>query len=361
MIVKVDLGDRSYEIQIESGLLSKLDSASIFKKYKKNLIITDANVFALYKNQIEKIPHVEVLVLPAGEETKSAKNLELIWDVCCQNRLDRKSLLTVFGGGVIGDLGGFAAATYMRGIDFVQIPTTLLSQVDSSVGGKTGINHEHGKNLIGAFYQPQAVLIDPEVLKTLPKREYIAGLGEVLKYGVIWDREFFDYLAKEKDAIQNLDVNILTKIIGKCCEIKAEVVRQDEREGGLRAILNYGHSAAHGLENVMAYKGLLHGEAVLVGMDIEMQIALARKMVTKAEVALQRQVMAELGLSLKVPAFDMQEYLDAIVLDKKNTELSLNFVLPTQIGKVSMVNGISFDEIKEATLASLKDSLFQND
>lgn len=359
MKVRVDLGERAYEILIEGGLLHKLESLPVFKKYKKNLIVTDENVFSLYRKQIEQIPHIDVLVLPAGEESKSTSYLQKIWDACCKNRLDRKSLLTVFGGGVMGDLGGFAAATYMRGIDFVQIPTTLLSQVDSSVGGKTGINHDSGKNLIGAFYQPQAVLIDPGVLKTLPSREYIAGLAEVLKYGVIWDREFFDFLVKEKVAIQKLDLEILTKIIAKCCEIKAEVVKQDEREGGIRAILNYGHSAGHGLENVMAYKGLLHGEAVIVGMDIEMQIAIARKMVSGVEVELQRNAMRELGLAVEIPPFDMQEYLDAIVLDKKNTEQSLNFVLPERIGKVSMVNGITFDEIKTATLKTLGCSLFQ--
>lgn len=359
MKVHVNLADRSYDIQVEAGLMDRLLSIPEFKKYKKIIALTDSNVYKIYQKQIDSASFLKVIILPPGEETKSFSFLQQIWDQMVALKLDRKSLLVVIGGGVMGDLGGFAAATYMRGIDFVQIPTTLLSQVDSSVGGKTGINHPNGKNLLGAFYQPIAVYIDPNVLKTLPINEFKSGLGEVVKYGVIRDENFFEYLRQNASDILTLKNDVLIKIIAKCCEIKAEVVGADEKETGVRAILNYGHSAAHGLENVCQYKGVLHGQAVVFGMDVEMHIAAHRGLVLEKDFARQRSLFDALKLGFPVPTFELEKYLSAITMDKKNTNDRLSFVLPTKIGEVLLYDNINFEEITESTKHAIRSPIFQ--
>lgn len=359
MKVHVNLSDRSYDITVEAGLIDNLSAIPEFKKYKKIIALTDSNVHRIYQKQIDGAAFLKVITLPAGEETKSFSFLQQIWDQMVALKLDRKSLLVVIGGGVMGDLGGFAAATYMRGIDFIQIPTTLLSQVDSSVGGKTGINHPLGKNLLGAFYQPKAVYIDPNVLKTLPVNEFKSGLGEVVKYGVIRDEKFFEYLRENAAEILALKNEVLIKIIAKCCEIKAEVVGADEKENGLRAILNYGHSAAHGLENVCHYKGVLHGQAVAFGMDVEMNIAAHRGIVLEKDFARQRSLLDALKLGFSVPSFEMEKYLSAITMDKKNINDRLSFVLPTKIGEVIMLDNINFEEIAECTKNALRNPIFK--
>jgi 3-dehydroquinate synthase len=359
MKVHVGLGERSYEIKIEAGFIDKLSSIPEFNKYKKIIALTDSNVYRIYQKQIDAASFLKVIQLPPGEETKSFAFLQQVWDHMVELKLDRKSLLVLIGGGVIGDLGGFAAATYMRGIDFVQIPTTLLSQVDSSVGGKTGINHPHGKNLLGAFYQPKAVYIDPNVLKTLPVNEFKSGLGEVVKFGVIRDESFFEYLRENASDILALKNEALIKIIAKCCSIKAEVVGADEKENGVRAILNYGHSAAHGLENVCQYKGVLHGQAVAFGMDVEMCIAAHRGLVLEKDFARQRALLDALQLGFYVPPFEMEKYLSAITMDKKNTNDRLSFVLPTRIGEVLLYDNINFEEISESTKNTLRSPIFK--
>jgi 3-dehydroquinate synthase len=358
MKVHVSLGDRSYDIKIESGIIDHLSAIPEFKQYKKIIALTDTNLYRLYKSQIEGGRFTKVIQLPPGEETKSFTHLQQIWDEMVTLKLDRKSLLVVIGGGVLGDLGGFAASTYMRGIDFIQIPTTLLSQVDSSVGGKTGINHPSGKNLIGAFYQPKAVYIDVNVLKTLPESEFKSGLGEVVKYGVIRDEPFFEYLREHAEEILDLRSDVLSFVISKCCKIKAEVVGADEKENGVRAILNYGHSVAHGLENVCHYQGILHGQAVTFGMDVEMYIAARRGIVLEKDFARQRALIDALHLGFLVPPFEMDKFLAAITLDKKNTNDRLNFVLPTKIGEVIMVDNINFEEIAECTKNALRSPIF---
>lgn len=359
MIVHVSLGERSYDIHIEPGVMDSLSTIPEFKKYKKIIALTDTNLYRLYKDQIESAKFQKVVILPPGEETKSFDFLQQIWDEMVGLRLDRKSLLVVIGGGVLGDLGGFAASTYMRGIDFIQIPTTLLSQVDSSVGGKTGINHSSGKNLIGAFYQPKAVYIDVNVLKTLPENEFKSGLGEVVKYGVIRDELFFEYLREHAEEILAIRSDVLSYVVSNCCKIKADVVGADEKENGVRAILNYGHSVAHGLENVCNYQGVFHGQAVTFGMDVEMYIAARRGLVLEKDFARQRALINALRLGFKVPSFDMEKYLSAITLDKKNVNDRLNFVLPTKIGDVKMVDNINFEEIAECTKNALRYPNFQ--
>ena len=358
MKVHVSLGERSYDINIEAGLMEQLATMKEFKKYKKVIALTDSNIYRIYQKQIEAAPFLKVIQIPPGEETKSFAFLQQVWDHMVAIKLDRKSLLVLIGGGVIGDLGGFAAATYMRGIDFVQIPTTLLSQVDSSVGGKTSINHPQGKNLLGAFYQPKAVYIDPNVLKTLPVNEFKSGLGEVVKYAVIRDESFFEYLRESASDILALKSDDLIKIIAKCCTIKADVVGIDERENGLRAILNYGHSAAHGLENVCQYKGVFHGQAVAFGMDVEMFIATRRGLVLEKDFARQRAVLATLKLVFSVPSFAMDKYLSAISMDKKNTDDCLSFVLPKKIGEVVLLDNINYEEIAESTKNTLRCPIF---
>ncbi|PCJ59459.1 MAG: 3-dehydroquinate synthase [Planctomycetota bacterium] len=359
MSVRVDLDDRSYDIIIEEGIFESFHESSIFEKYSNIVVITDENVYGLYEKTINSGHYKKVIVLPAGETTKQIQYLEEIWNQLVELKLDRASLIIVIGGGVIGDIGGFAAASYMRGIDFVQVPTTLLAQVDSSVGGKVGINHPGGKNILGAFHQPQAVFIDLNVLKTLPEREFKSGLGEVVKYGVIWDKDFFEFMEDNAEEILSMDAGVISTIIGRCCEIKADIVKQDEFECGIRAVLNYGHTAGHGLENVFHYEKILHGEGVIFGMVVEGIMAMHRGLFSKEDFEIQNRLIEKLNLGFKVPAFNMSEYLDAITLDKKNTNNSINFILPTKIGEVVKIDGVQFKEIENATVKALDLNLFQ--
>ncbi|MBI9021267.1 MAG: 3-dehydroquinate synthase, partial [Verrucomicrobia bacterium] len=315
--VTVDLGDRSYPIRIGSGILETLGEACKAVGLKgRCLIVSDENVAPLYADKIfqslEKAGFIPTLeVLPAGEPTKCHEQLVRLYSKAAELGLDRGHFMVALGGGVVGDLTGFAAASWLRGIRFVQVPTTLLSMVDSSVGGKTGINIPAGKNLVGAFHQPELVLIDLKTLETLPERQFAAGMAEVVKYGVIWDEELFQTLEVGSSsghsffqALENkkgAGSACLEKIISRCCEIKAEVVRQDEREGGLRGILNFGHTLAHAIENVAGYGEFLHGEAVAIGMVYAARLSSKLKGLSVEESARIEKLLAILGLPVDAP------------------------------------------------------------
>jgi 3-dehydroquinate synthase len=278
-----------------------------------------------------------VILIPDGEEYKDLLWTYYLFGELLRHRLDRASALIALGGGVIGDITGFVASSYMRGISFVQIPTTLLAQVDSSVGGKTGVNHPLGKNMIGTFYQPRLVWTDIATLGSLPKREFLAGMAEVIKYGVIWDEAFFRFLEDNREMILNLDRNALEHVIRRSCEIKAEVVSKDEREGGLRAILNYGHTIGHALETATGYTEYLHGEAVAIGMYHEAKLSSSLGLMDAAAAERLRSLIAAYGLPYEMPSnVDDVRILSSMRLDKKAVAGEMKFVLPEKIGSVSV-------------------------
>ena len=283
----------------------------------------------------------DLVVLPSGESTKSISVAEQLWKKCLEIGVNRKSIIVAVGGGVIGDLAGFIAATYARGIRFMQIPTTLLAQVDSSVGGKVGINLTAAKNMVGAFWQPATVLIDTATLDTLPAREYRAGLAEVVKYGVILDEEFFEYLERSQSAINQRKSAVLIDIIERSCQLKAKIVSEDEREeSGLRAVLNYGHTFAHALETVTGYRALLHGEAVSIGMLCASRLAERLGRFDRQSTERQATLLQNLGLPITVPSVDHEQVLRAFRSDKKSEGNNLRFVLPSRIGEVKLVEHI---------------------
>ncbi len=331
--VNVDLGDRSYPIHIGSGNLDSLGEACKAAGLKgRCLVVTDENVAPLYGSRVfqslEKAGFKPALeTLPAGETTKSQAQLLNLYSKAAAHGLDRKCFMVALGGGVIGDLTGFAAASWLRGIRFVQVPTTLLSMVDSSVGGKTGINIPEGKNLVGAFHQPELVLMDLDTLKTLPPHEQAAGMAEVVKTAVIWDAGLFQTL--EKSAV---NLGNLSGIIARCCEIKAEVVGKDEREGGLRGILNFGHTAAHAIENVAGYGDFLHGEAVAIGMVYAAHLSVALKGLPVEESARIEKILARLSLPLGVAGLEWKDIRAAMAVDKKTVGGLPKFVLVDRIG-----------------------------
>lgn len=353
--VSVELGERSYDIVIERGILSGLGEAlKGFGFSKRVSIISNPTVFGLYgKTVIDSLRSSDFdtleVIIPDGEECKDYLWSYYILTELLKQRLDRKSCLIALGGGVIGDITGFAASIYMRGISFVQIPTTLLAQVDSSVGGKTGVNHHLGKNMIGTFYQPRLVWIDIDTLRTLPEREFLSGLSEIIKYGVIWDRDFFEFLEKNKRSILALDPSALTNIIRRSCEIKAEVVSKDEREAGLRAILNFGHTIGHAIETVTGYKRYLHGEAVSIGMraaaKLSMLLGIAREGVEDRVLS----ILSSYGLPVNIPAeIKDDEIISSMEIDKKALSGRLRFVLSEGIGKVRIEEVTELEKIKEA-------------
>jgi 3-dehydroquinate synthase len=341
-IVHVSLGERSYDIKIDGGLLSRIGiECARLKVGRRCAVISDQNVAPLYADVIQKSLSTSgfepvMITVPAGETAKSLKTVQTCYDLLAAHRLERRSFVVALGGGVVGDLSGFVAATYLRGIRFVQVPTTLLSQVDSSVGGKVGVNLEAGKNLVGAFYQPQLVLCDLDTLQSLPARELRAGLAEVIKYGIIYDSPLFARLERVLPSVLKGDPAILAAIVARCCQIKAEVVTQDETEGGLRAILNFGHTIGHALEAISRYGKYLHGEAISVG-----QVAAARlsaKLLKFPTRDLNRitSLFERAGLPTSVRLTSDQEdrLIEAMKLDKKVSAGQLKFVLAREIGKV---------------------------
>ncbi|HMF84943.1 MAG TPA: 3-dehydroquinate synthase, partial [Nitrospiraceae bacterium] len=339
-IVPVTLGERSYDIVLHPGLLATVgDRLRVLTTSPKIGVVTDRHVASLYLQAIlrslckagyDPTP----IILPPGERTKTLGTIAKILDELARHKFERQSLLLALGGGVIGDVTGFAAAIYQRGIPFVQVPTTLVAQVDSSVGGKTGVDHRLGKNLIGAFYQPRAVLIDPLTLRTLPRREWIAGLAEVIKYGIIADEEFFTILEQEIPALLTLDEEPVLHAIKRSCEIKAQVVGADERESDRRRILNYGHTIGHALESLAGYRGLIHGEAVGIGLVQEADLACHMGLCERAVVERIRSLVQRAGLSEQAAPSSFTSLWGAMQHDKKVVGGRVIGVWPVRIGEV---------------------------
>jgi 3-dehydroquinate synthase len=338
----VGLGERSYPILIGSGTLARLGGALTSVRFPKRVaVVTNGTVEPLYggivrQSLTENGFRVEQVVLPDGEEHKNLRTLETIYDFLIERSFDRTSGLLALGGGVIGDMTGYAAATFLRGVPFAQVPTTLLAQVDSSVGGKTGINHRLGKNLIGAFYQPRLVHIDVATLGTLPAREFAAGLAEVVKYGVIRDRRFFDWLGDQAGALRRLDESALVRAVKRSCEIKRDIVELDETETSVRAVLNFGHTFGHAVETLTGYGRYLHGEAVAIGMVVAAEAAHELGLCTREDAAAIRRLIASFDLPVLPPPLPFDDCLRAMGRDKKVREGVLRLVLNVGIGDCTM-------------------------
>ncbi|QDT01448.1 3-dehydroquinate synthase [Adhaeretor mobilis] len=360
--VRVNLAERSYDIAIGSGNRQQLAEFLRERTQREHaVIITDSNVDQLYADALGDVLtadgwEVQVLIVEPGEPSKSIETCEDLWETMLNEGADRHSIVVAVGGGVVGDLAGFVAATFTRGLEFFQVPTTLLSQVDSSVGGKTGVNLPGAKNMVGCFWQPLGVLIDVEVLTTLPDREYRAGLAEVVKYGVILDEPFFAYLEDNAEAINAKDPAVLTEIIRRSCELKAKVVEADELEavdmaskfeGGKlsRAILNYGHTFAHAFEAITGYESMLHGEAVAVGMRCAARLAEKQGRVDAEFVQRQDLLLAALGLSVSPPEADPEDILHLMSRDKKSDSGAIRFILPTKMGHVELVSDFQSEDV----------------
>jgi 3-dehydroquinate synthase len=330
--ITVDLGERSYPIVIGGGLLGGCFDLATYVGGPDCLVVTNETLEPLYldalgANLIGR--QVRAISLPDGEAYKTLETVEDILDTLVEGGANRDTTLVALGGGVVGDITGFAAACYMRGVDFIQVPTTLLAQVDSSVGGKTGVNHASGKNLIGAFHQPRAVLIDTDTLKSLPDRELKAGLAEVIKYGAIVDTEFFAWLEDNIDALLARDAAALAAAIQRSCELKAAVVAEDERESGRRAILNFGHTFGHAIERCQGYGEWLHGEAVAAGMVMAAQLSGGEAAVAERIARL----LERAGLPTRPPAIPAPELMAAMGMDKKVQQKQLRFVLLHSLGE----------------------------
>ncbi len=343
--VAISLDDRSYDIHIGQGLLSRAETWAHLPKAQTAVIVTNETIAPLYEATLRRaiathFKQIETVVLPDGEAHKDWQTLQLIFDALLSKGCDRKTVLLALGGGVIGDMTGFAAASYMRGVPFVQVPTTLLSQVDSSVGGKTAINHPLGKNMIGAFYQPVRVVCDLNTLATLPPRELSAGLAEVIKYGPIADMAFLQWIEAHIDDLMRQDPQALAHAVKRSCEIKAEVVGQDEREAGLRAILNFGHTFGHAIEAGLGFGVWLHGEAVGCGMVMAAELSCRLGRVDAAFVARLRALIERAGLPVRGPVIDASDnaghYLAHMRLDKKAIAGDIQFVVIDGPGKATV-------------------------
>ncbi len=353
--LKVELANRSYPIHIGRNLISDASLILPYLKRKHVAIVTNTTVAPLYLDKLSQPLQaagvtVIPIVLPDGEAYKNTETLNKIYDVLLQNRCERSTTLIALGGGVIGDLTGYAAATYLRGVPFIQIPTTLLSQVDSSVGGKTGINHPLGKNMIGAFYQPQLVLADIDTLQTLPAREFSAGMAEVIKYGLILDAEFFDWLEANMTSLMQLDEAALSYAIYRSCQNKADVVAKDEHEQGERALLNLGHTFGHAIENAMGYGVWLHGEAVAAGTMMAADLSRRMGWLTSDEVKRIFALLTAADLPLQAPKLGIEKYLDLMQLDKKVADGQIRLVLQQGIGKAVITSDYDAEKLKQ-TLA----------
>ncbi len=347
----VDLGDRSYPIYIETGLLTNNSPLSSHIKSKRVCIVSNDIVFPLYGKKLLALLSdfdVDTIILPDGEAEKSLKNFDNIMSHLLTNLHGRDSTLIALGGGVIGDICGFAAACYQRGVDFIQVPTTLLSQVDSSVGGKTAINHPLGKNMVGAFYQPNAVVIDIDSLSTLPDREFAAGMAEVIKYGILGDYNFFEWLVHNHKKISAKDSEALKYMIQSCCQCKADIVAQDEKEAGLRALLNLGHTFGHAIEAEQGYGVWLHGEAVAAGMVLAAKLAVNKELLKASELRRIESLILAFDLPTEAPAdMNFDSFVKHMKRDKKNLAGRLRFIVPTAIGASEMRDDITEEELKQ--------------
>lgn len=364
-VITVELPQQAYEIPIAPGGLDQLGAwMQPLKLGQKVLLVSNPMIFKHYgQRAIDSLTAAgyEVIqcTLPPGERYKTLGSIQKIYDIALENRLERSSTIVALGGGVVGDMSGFAAATWLRGIHFVQVPTSLLAMVDASIGGKTGVNHPQGKNLIGAFYQPRLVLIDPQVLQTLPPREFRAGMAEVIKYGVIWDADLFTQLeaAKRLDQQRYVSEELLQTILEKSCQAKAHVVGKDEKEAGLRAILNYGHTIGHAVESLTGYRVVNHGEAVGIGMVAAGQIAVSLNMWDQESADRQRVLIEKTGLPTQLPAgMDLDAILDSLQTDKKVKAGRVRFVLPKEIGTVTVTDQVPSEVIREVLEGMRSDS-----
>jgi 3-dehydroquinate synthase len=371
-VIPVCLPDKPYTIAIAPGILDnigtwmteKLEQPGGHPGFKplgrKALLVSNPTIFKHYGDRVlQSLTQagfsVATVILPPGERYKTPATLQKIYNAALGHKLERSSVMVALGGGVIGDMTGFAAATWLRGISVVQVPTTLLAMVDASIGGKTGVNHPQGKNLIGAFHQPRLVLIDPQVLKTLPARELRSGLAEVIKYGVIWDRELFGKLeaAKRLDQLRYVDDELLQAILSASCEAKAIVVAKDEKESGLREILNYGHTLGHAVESITQYKVITHGEGVAIGMVAAGEIAVTMGLWSREECDRQNAIIEKCALPTKLPPnLDLNKIVALTQNDKKVQSGKVRFVLPDAIGSVQVNNQVT-PELMQTVLKGL--------
>ncbi len=352
-LVTVGLGERSYPIRIARGLLDQLGSDIASRTIGNRFcVISDDQVAGLYGEPLMRSLsanglHAEMITFPHGEASKELATITTLARQLAKNGFDRGDALIALGGGVTGDITGFLASVYMRGIPFVQVPTTLLAQVDSSVGGKTGVDIPEGKNLIGTFYQPQAVYIDPDVLSTLPEQEFLGGLAEVIKYGIIRDKEFFDFLAVNCKAILALKDSALMPLIARCCKIKAQVVEEDEREGGLRRILNFGHTIGHAVEAASNFT-LIHGLAIAIGMRAATDLAVLCGQCSPENSQAVRRILEDFSLPVDIPpGLDRQAIRRFLLADKKTVGGRVFFVLPREIGRVIITDKVASADIDE--------------
>ena len=349
--LEVALGTRSYPIFIGSGLLSDAELLDGAVTARQVLIVTNSTVAPLYLEQLQRglgCEEQKVHMLPDGEQYKTLETFAEIIDTLIEARFHRDACIVALGGGVVGDIGGFAAASYQRGISYVQIPTTLLAQVDSAVGGKTAVNHPQAKNMIGAFYQPDCVIADTDTLKTLPRREFAAGMAEVIKYGLILDADFFAWLEAHLDEVLALDPDALRIIIGKSCALKAAIVAEDERERGRRALLNLGHTFGHALESIGNYERWLHGEAVSIGMVLAARTSAALGSLDSTDVERVSALLARAGLPTEAAGVDPDRVLEIMQLDKKTTARGLSLILLEGIGNGVIVPAPGTDVLRAA-------------
>jgi len=352
----VDLDQRSYPIYIGSDLIDRPELFEACSKASSIYIVTNTTVAPLYAERLSKTlatfgKSVRIITLPDGESFKDWKNLQTIFDELLKHGADRQTVLVALGGGVIGDMTGFAAASFMRGIRFIQVPTTLLSQVDSSVGGKTGINHPLGKNMIGAFHQPVAVVADLNTLKTLPPRELSAGLAEVIKHGAIADASFLDWIEANTNALLACDIEAMSHAVLRSCEIKSAVVSADEREGGVRATLNFGHTFGHAIEAGMGYGEWLHGEAVACGMVMGAKLSCLLQKITQADADRLTRIIHAMHLPITAPKFGAERYIELMQVDKKAEGGQIRYVLLEQIGK-AYISTAPHEAVLETLLAT---------
>ncbi len=355
-VISVALPQSPYDIINAPHNLSKLgDHLAQLKLGKKILLLSNPEIFNHYGdivlNSLEKSGfEVFIHLIPAGETHKTLNAIAKIYDIALEKRLERSSTMLALGGGVVGDMTGFAAATWLRGINFVQVPTTLLAMVDASIGGKTGVNHPQGKNLIGAFYQPRLVFIDPLVLKTLPEREFRAGMAEVIKYGIIWDVNLFQQLEETKNlkTLSDLPESLLETIITRSCQAKVDVVSQDEKEADIRAILNYGHTIGHAVESLTGYSQINHGEAVAIGMIAAGKIAVKMGLWNKKDAQRQIDLIEKTGLPTQIPThLEPNAIIDILQTDKKVKAGKVRFILPTAIGKVIITDEVTTEILQD--------------
>lgn len=350
--IDVNLGERSYPVSIGKGLLADPNYFSDANG-RSVVLISNETVAPLYADLLldtlrKAGATPALLVLPDGEQYKTLETFNLIHTFLLQGNYGRDVLILALGGGVIGDVVGFAAACYQRGVDFIQVPTTLLSQVDSSVGGKTAVNHALGKNMIGAFYQPKAVVIDINVLVTLPAREFAAGMAEIIKYGIISDADFFTWLEKNINVLNHLDANALKYAIKRCCQIKANIVAEDEKEAGVRALLNLGHTFGHAIEAEMGYGNWLHGEAVSAGMVMAAKMARLQQLLVQSDVERIITLLEKANLPIKAPTnMDFESFLKHMKRDKKTLAGQLRLVLPTAIGSATVATDITSEALAD--------------